>query len=477
MTPKTILIIGAGPAGLSAADELQRLGYGGDIHIWESDPQYVGGISKTIEWDGYRFDIGGHRFFSKSETINARWKEWLGEDLIVRRRLSRIYYRNTFFNYPLKPLNALKNLGPLTAGRCVLSYAKRKAFPITPEASFSDWVQNRFGRQLFEIFFRSYTEKVWGMSCEEISSDWASQRIKGLSLGTTIKSALLGTKKGEIKTLIDSFLYPRLGPGMMWEAVAQQVQDKGATLSMNTRVTNLGMRGDSIFMVQGGSQIIYPDAVISSMPLQSLLLGLRPLPPKLVLDSAKTLQYRDFITVALVLDKADLFPDNWIYIHDASVKVGRIQNFGNWSPDLLADKETSCVGLEYFVSKGDAFWELSDEDIIKVAIQEYTQLEIHKEGTVIKGTVIRQAKAYPVYTNDYQDHRTVLRSFVSTISNLQIIGRNGMHRYNNQDHAMMTGMLAAQNILGADWDLENVNSDAGYHEELSTERSVPRPIQ
>ncbi|MEC8378975.1 MAG: NAD(P)/FAD-dependent oxidoreductase [Myxococcota bacterium] len=471
-----VLIIGAGPAGLSAADELLRQGYENTIEIWEADPHYVGGISKTIEWEGYRFDIGGHRFFSKSDLITQRWKSWLGPDLLERERLSRIYYRNRFFKYPLQPVNALINLGPMTAGHCVLSYAKRRFYPIRPEDSFADWVQNRFGRQLFDIFFRSYTEKVWGIPCEDIAADWAAQRIKGLSLSTAVRAALFGTPQGEIKTLIDRFYYPRLGPGMMWNRVAKKVQDEGALLHLDTSAGLLAHREGSVYMVQGGQKLVRPKQVISSMPLKHLLLGLRPLPPKQVIDAANALKYRDFMTVALVLDEPNLFPDNWIYIHDGTVNVGRIQNFGNWSPDLLGDPRTSCVGLEYFVNQSDEIWHASESDLLKMASKELLSLGLTKNAKIIKGTVIRQPRAYPVYDKGYQQNRSIIQDYLKQFTNLQIIGRNGMHRYNNQDHAMMTGILAAQNVMGADWNLELVNSDAEYHEELSTERLTPQPL-
>jgi len=479
-----VVIIGAGPAGLTAAYLLSRAGVG--VTVLEQDPTYVGGISRTVEYKGFRFDIGGHRFFSKSREVEDLWTELLGDDLLQRPRSSRIYYGGKFYAYPLKAGEALKNLGIVESARCVASYAKARLFPVKNPRTFEDWVSNQFGRRLFGIFFKTYTEKVWGMSCREISADWAAQRIKGLSLSSAIMAAILPKKKkpaGDrsqtIKTLIDTFRYPRKGPGMMWEAAAARTRDQGGTIRMGARVTALEKLGSGRWRVgfqspggtagAGGSatEWVEADHVISSAPLRELATAVSPPLPPAVLAAADKLRYRDFLTVALIVRPTHRFDDNWIYIHEPGVQVGRVQNFASWSPEMVPDAALACYGLEYFCFEGDGLWTSSDADLVRLASRELESLGLVARGDVLDGHVVRQPKAYPVYDDDYARHvDTIRRGLEARYSGLHLVGRNGMHKYNNQDHAMMTAMLTAKNILAGRqlYDVWQVNQDAEYHE-------------
>jgi protoporphyrinogen oxidase len=477
--PQHVLIIGAGPAGLTAAYLLTRNGV--TVSVLERDPRYVGGISRTVEYQGFRFDIGGHRFFSKSQEVEDLWTELLGDDLLHRPRSSRIYYGGKFYAYPLKALEALRNLGIIESTRCVASYAKARLFPVKNPRTFEDWVSNKFGKRLFGIFFKTYTEKVWGMSCREISADWAAQRIKGLSLSTAILTAILPKKKKPadrsqtIKTLIDTFRYPRKGPGMMWEAAADRTRAQGGTIRMNAHVTVLERLPSGRWRVgfragEGDSkevEWIEADHVISSAPMRELAACIRPALPAAVLEAAAKLRYRDFLTVALIVRPTNRFDDNWIYIHEPGVKVGRVQNFASWSPEMVPDPNLACYGLEYFCFEGDGLWSTSDADLVALASRELESLGLVKAGDVIDGHVVRQPKAYPVYDDEYARHVETIRHELEThCPGLHLVGRNGMHKYNNQDHAMMTAMLTARNILAGEqlFDVWNVNQDAEYHE-------------
>lgn len=475
-TPVDVAIIGAGPAGLTAAYLLGKAGY--SVTVIEKDPVYVGGISRTVEHQGFRFDIGGHRFFSKSQPVVDLWNEILPDDFIERPRMSRIYYEGKFYSYPLRAFEALGNLGIWRSTLCMASYAKAKLRPNPTVRSFEDWVVNQFGHKLYSIFFKTYTEKVWGMPCDTMSADWAAQRIKGLSLGGAVLDGLkrsLGLNKKpndgmQTKTLLESFRYPRLGPGMMWDAARDKVLGHGNTILMGHALKQLAEDSTGRWRVtatdrDGATITIDAGHVISSAPMRELAGRLHPLPT--TLPQASALRYRDFLTVALMIKSPDLFPDNWIYIHDSKVKVGRVQNFRSWSPEMVPDPDIACVGLEYFCFEGDGLWASSDADLIALATKEMAILGLCDPAHVTGGAVVRQEKAYPVYDEDYRDNVDALREEIEARHpTLHCVGRNGMHRYNNQDHAMMTAMLTVRNIqAGARvHDIWSVNEDAEYHE-------------
>jgi protoporphyrinogen oxidase len=467
---KKIGIIGAGPAGLTAAYLLAKAGK--QVTVFESDPKYVGGISRTESYKGYLFDIGGHRFFSKSKEVEDFWTEILSDDMLDRPRSSRIYYNRQFFSYPLVATEALTKLGIIESALCVMSYLKAKAFPVKDPVNFEDWVINHFGKRLFNIFFKTYTEKVWGIPCKEISADWAAQRIKGLSLSSAIKNALFkpkqsGNKDKLIKTLIDTFRYPKYGPGMMWDVCAEKCRTMGVEILMNEAVTGISKAGEE-WSVKTGNQKSYDgfDYVLSSTAMAQLVPFISPALPAPALEAAKQLKYRDFITVVLILKDQDRFSDNWIYIHDPNVKVGRVQNFKSWSPYMVPDPSMACYGLEYFCFEGDGMWTSSDEKLIELGKKEIEQIGLAKAAEITDGYVVRQKKAYPVYDHFYAAHIETIKTGLQPYKGLYLMGRNGMHKYNNQDHSMMTAMLAAKNIISGKelFDLWNVNQDAEYHE-------------
>lgn len=467
-----VVIIGAGPAGLTAAYQLCKAGI--QSLILEKD-RVVGGISRTVNYKGYHFDIGGHRFFTKIKAVDAMWHEVLAEGQFLRRnRLSRIFYNKKFFNYPLVASNALMGLGVWNSALIFLSYLRAQLFPEKPEETFEQWISNRFGKRLYRIFFKTYTEKVWGIPCNEIMAEWAAQRIKGLSLLAAVKSALVKRPQGKgdvIKTLIDAFDYPELGPGMMWETVKQIVERQGGELQLNAGVDKIFCSEGRVDALQttidGKPKRIEGTHFISTMPIRELIQKFDPPVPDNVLKAAEALNYRDFLTVALVINKPELFPDNWIYIHDADVKVGRIQNFKNWSPSMVPDPEKTCLGLEYFCFEGDGLWTMPDSDLIELGRKELGLLGLATPSDVIDGAVVRMPKAYPVYDGTYAEALRVVREFLDDVPNLQLVGRNGMHKYNNQDHSMLTAMLAVKNILGANYDLWQVNAEQEYHEEVT----------
>jgi protoporphyrinogen oxidase len=490
------IVIGAGPAGLTAAYTLAK--HGREVLVLEQDPVYVGGISRTASYKGFLFDIGGHRFFSKSKEIVDLWNEILPDDFIERPRLSRIFYRGKFYAYPLRAFEALKNLGILESARCMASFAFAKAFPVETPRSFHEWVRNQFGERLFGIFFKTYTEKVWGMGCDEISADWAAQRIKGLSLAAAIIDGLrrsLGLRKASseagAKTLIESFRYPRRGPGMMWETAARKMRKMGGRLLMGRSVDALRYdEANKLWTVgatraDGTAETFRARHLLSSAPLRELMNAIEPKP--LSLFQARDLKYRDFLTVVLIGRPRDELPDNWVYIHDPSVKVGRVQNFKSWSPEMIADGVSTCLGLEYFCFEGDGLWTAADEDLIELAKAEIARIGLMNPADVTDATVVRQAKAYPVYDDAYADNVKTIRLEIATrYPTLHPIGRNGMHKYNNQDHAMMTGMLTALNIVEGEavYDVWRVNEDAEYSESgvsgareaLASERLAPRRV-
>ncbi len=473
-----VFVIGAGPAGLTAAYCLAKAAR--SVLVIERDPVYVGGISRTVDYKGFLFDIGGHRFFSKSQEVVALWREILPDDFIARPRLSRIYYNGKFFSYPLKAFEALLKLGVFESAACLVSYLYARFFPVAETRTFHDWVRNQFGERLFRIFFKTYTEKVWGMSCDEISADWAAQRIKGLDLATAVLNGLkrslpfagnVARGGGDtVKTLIESFQYPRKGPGMMWDAAARQITAHGGRILMGRELGRLEFDAAhnhwriEVVTANGECELYTAREVISSAPLRELVERIKPTPISLL--HGRALRYRDFLTVALMVRKEELFPDNWIYIHDSSVQVGRVQNFRSWSPEMVPAGMT-CLGLEYFCFEGDGLWNAPDSELIALAKKEVAQIGLVTAADVVDACVVRQAKAYPVYDEDYRDNVAVVRrDLEGSYPTLHLIGRNGMHRYNNQDHAMMTAMLTARNILAGarHYDVWNVNEDAEYHE-------------
>jgi protoporphyrinogen oxidase len=398
----------------------------------------------------------------------------LGADFLRRPRQSRIYYDGKFFDYPLKPVNALSNLGVSRSIAILASYLWIKVRPIRPERSFEDWVTNRFGRRLYKTFFETYTEKVWGIPCKTISAQWAAQRIKGLSLRTAVINMLFPKLNrrggGTVKTLIDEFEYPRLGPGMMWEKFHDEIVRLGGRVELGTRVTRIvhdGCTVHSVELERDGRTVVQPAAhVVSTMPLRECLRALHPPAPSEVHENSERLKYRDFLTVALIVDDANLFPDNWIYIHDASVRVGRIQNFKNWSPEMVPDPSKTCLGLEYFCSVGDDLWSLSDAELVALGRRELAQIGLARAEKILDGTVVRMPKAYPVYDDGFSDVVAAARRYLDSFGNLQLIGRNGTHKYNNQDHSMVMAMLAARNIFGEHHDLWALNADDEYQEEV-----------
>jgi protoporphyrinogen oxidase len=465
-TEHPIVIVGAGPAGLTAAYELTKRGV--RPAVFDLDDQ-VGGLAKTVVYKQFRFDIGGHRFFTKASAVRELWHELLGRDLLQRPRLSRIYYRGRFFDYPLKAANVIGNLGIFTSAAVLASYLRARLAPIRPEVSFEDWICNRFGRRLFTMFFKGYTEKVWGIPCSQIGAQWAAQRIKGLSLWTAVLSMLGRSRPGEIKTLIHEFEYPRLGPGMMWEECRDRVVAAGGRVVLGTRVTELrhdGARIVAAVVEAGGVTREEPVShLISTMPVRHLVRSMVPAAPARVRQAADRLKYRDFLTVALIVNQADVFPDNWIYIHDPSVRVGRVQNFKNWSPEMVPDQALTCLGLEYFCSEGDELWRMSDAALVELARREIVAIGLVRPGLIVDATVMRVFKAYPVYDDGYVEALETIREWLARFDNLQLIGRNGMHKYNNQDHSMLTAMLAVRNLLGERHDLWEVNADEEYHEQ------------
>jgi len=465
---RQVVVIGAGPAGLTAAVELCRRNQA--VIVLEREAQ-VGGIARTESYRGYLFDIGGHRFFTKVPEVERFWQALLGDDFLARPRTSRIYYRGKFYDYPLRPLNALGNLGLATSLAVLASYVKAQLFPYRREETFEEWVCNRFGQKLYLIFFKTYTEKVWGLPCSEIRAEWAAQRIQGLSLPVALKNALFGPRGEQaIKTLIQQFHYPRRGPGMMWQAAADHTARQGGIVLTQTEVMAVRHTGGAVTDVvarQDGFERVFDAAhVISSMPLSELIVKLDPPAPPEVLAAARGLTYRDFLTVVLLVRQRDLFPDNWLYIHSPEVHVGRVQNFKNWSPDLVPDPATTSLGLEYFVTEGEALWTMADADLIALGGRELEQIGLLRAADVFDGTVIRQRQAYPIYNGTYARYLETLKRYLAGFRNLQTVGRNGLHKYNNQDHSMLTAMLAVRNLDGERHDVWDVNTERSYHEEL-----------
>ena len=464
-----VVIIGGGPAGLAAGYELGRKGVPA-VCLEESDE--VGGISRTVLRNGYRFDLGGHRFFTKSDMVNDLWREVLGDDFLRRPRRSRIYYRNRFFAYPVKAMDALRGLGVFESGLIVAQYLFRKCFPRKDVSNFENWNVNLFGDRLYKHFFKTYTEKVWGIPCSRIASEWGAQRIKGLSLFSTIKSAIIKPPAGQIKTLIDEFDYPRLGPGQMYNAMAARVEAMAVPVLLNHKVIRLERDKNSISAVvaqtPAGERRFPATAVISSMPFTELATALSPALSPRVKEACRRLSYRSLLTVNLMIDASETIPDTWIYLHEPTLRMGRVQCFKNWSPSMVPDPAKSSLGCEYFVSEGDDLWTTPDDQLVQLAKKELAALGIVDVRKVFDGFVVRVPKAYPVADLEYARRVAEIRAEMDGIRNLQPVGRYGMFRYNNMDHSILTGMLAAKNVMGAHYDIWKVNADAEYHEEVKT---------
>ena len=478
-----VIVIGSGPAGLTAAYELLRRSARHRPLVLEATDM-VGGIARTENKDGYRFDIGGHRFFTKVPEVEAMWREVLGKDFITVRRLSRIFYRGRYYDYPLRIWNALSNIGLYETYRIIGSYVKWKLRPHRKEDTFEEWVINRFGGRLYMHFFSSYTHKVWGIPPSQIRADWAAQRIKNLSLSKAIWNAISGAN--DTASLIEEFQYPRLGPGMMWERTRDLIHARGGQVEMHSEVISVrrdGMRVTAVD-VRKGKESDAPGTIeriegthfINSMALRDLIYAFDPPPPQEVIEAAGRLKYRDFLIVTLVLDHADPFPDNWIYIHSPDVKVGRIQNFRAWSAEMLPRPDTASIGMEYFCQSGDDLWEMSDEALRELASRELAELGLAEVEDVIGAAVIRQPKAYPVYDGNYKEALETVGAWLRQLTNFQTVGRNGLHRYNNQDHSMLSAMYAARNVLGAEYDVWNVNVERSYHEEFTVSEKH-RPVE
>lgn len=472
------VVIGAGPAGLTAGWELARRGV--SVEVLEKDA-LVGGIARTEKYKEYFFDIGGHRFFTMVPEVEELWHEWMGDQFLLRPRLSRIFYNGKFFHYPLQAMDAIVGLGFWESSRIILSYLQAQLWPYRDEETFEQWVSNRFGRRLYEVFFKTYTEKVWGIPCSEIRAEWAAQRIKGLTLPAAVRNALFPPKGEVIKTLIEEFHYPERGPGMLWERVVQLLEERGSVVHLQTgavrllrdqrRVTGVVVRH------QGSERTMDATDVFSTMPLSELIPMFEPAPPEEVLAAARGLRYRDFLTVVLILDEADIFSDNWIYIHSPNVRVGRIQNFKNWSPAMVPDASKTALGLEYFCDAGDILWEMPDEDLLDLGSSELKQIGIAQDADVLDGVVVRQLKAYPIYDSHYGELLTVIKDWIMGLENFETLGRNGLHKYNNQDHSMLTAILGVRNALfGEDNDLWEVNTERSYHEEVRVPVDKSGPV-
>jgi UDP-galactopyranose mutase len=493
-----VVVIGAGPAGLTAAFELVKRDV--PVTVLEGDAM-VGGISRTAEREGWRFDIGGHRFFTKVPEVEALWHEILpDEDFLMRPRSSQIFYNGKLFAYPLRAGNALRGLGVFEAARCIASYAWARVRPPKNRTTFEGWVAARFGWRLYRIFFKTYTEKVWGVPADTIEADWAAQRIKNLSLWNAIVNAVMPRRnQKDITSLIEEFQYPKYGPGMMWETAARKVTDGGGRIVFEEKVRavhHAGGRATGVTTVVtggygegagapagarsdvGAEQRYDADEVVSSMPLSSLITAMDPPAPEHVRRAAQALRYRDFLTVALVVPSSSGFADNWIYIHSPDVKVGRIQNFASWSPYLVKEGRT-CLGLEYFVFQGDETWTMPDDDLVALATKELAELGLVPTDQVERGFVVRMPKAYPFYDADYRRNVETIRGWLAEAApNVHPVGRNGMHRYNNQDHSMFTAQLTVQNMVdGAAHDVWAVNVEDEYHEEVrpGAGRAAARP--
>ncbi|AUN95704.1 FAD-dependent oxidoreductase [Pseudazoarcus pumilus] len=461
--PSSVAVIGAGPAGLTAALQLARRGI--DVEVFEAGP-HVGGMSRSFDLWGQRVDIGPHRFYSSDPRVNGFWLDIMGRDYCMVERLTRIYYRNRFFDYPLKPFNALKGLGPMEAARCLASYAVVKLRPPAHTDNFEAWVTKRFGARLYEIFFKSYSEKLWGIPCDQLDSDFATQRIKNFSLFEAVKSALIGRRGKKHKTLIDQFAYPLRGAGEVYERMHASLAALGVLVHLETPITGLqtahhGADTPAISFPDGNVRRF--DHIVSTMPLTRLVEGLSA--PADVLRHARALTFRNTILVYLRVSGANPFPDQWIYVHSAGLKTGRITNFSNWSPTINAGQTDTILCMEYWCNDDDPFWRTADDELVILATREIHATGLVAEGLVRDGMVMRVPKSYPVYAQDYKSHLKPIQEFLDDQRGITAIGRYGAFKYNNQDHSILMGLLAAENITGeASHDLWALNTDYEYQE-------------
>jgi protoporphyrinogen oxidase len=471
MHSRPYVVIGAGPAGLTAGYLLAKAGK--PVIVFEADSQ-VGGIAKTVvDPDGYRFDLGGHRFFTKSKEVNDLWLEIMGDEFLHRPRMSRIFWRGRYLHYPLQGMDVVRKLGPLELVLCGFSYVCAALRPKGREESFEQWVTNRFGKRLYRHFFQTYTEKVWGMPCTELRADWAAQRIQNLSFFTAAKAAFFGNRGNKVKSLIDSFQYPRFGPGQMWEMMTERIEALGGEVRLQTPVTSIEWRDGRVVAICAGDERIEPAGTISSLPLRHTIAMADPPAPPAVREAAQGLRYRDFLTVSLIIEGKDLFPDNWIYIHEPGVHVGRIQNFRSWSPWMVPDPEMASVGMEFFCFKGDDLWTMADDDLVALATAELAQLGLARPEQVRRGYVVRVPMAYPVYDESFAERVATLRGWLDPLAGFQQVGRNGLHRYNNSDHSMLSAMRAVDNLLhGAGHDIWAVNVESVYHETQTDDQAL-----
>jgi protoporphyrinogen oxidase len=463
-----VVVVGGGPSGLAAAWEASKNG-ARTVVLERLDR--VGGLARTLDFEGSKFDIGPHRFFTTNREVHKLFMDTVAEDAVHVPRLTRIFYNNKYFNYPLTPFNALFGVGPLNSGRILASYVAargRRALNKAEPQHFEDWIVDRFGRRLFETFFKTYTEKVWGIPCTSIGADWAGQRIKGLSLTTAVMNALFKPRGKTIKTLVDEFVYPRLGAGQLYEKMARNIATHGSSVVLNSKVTSIqreGYRAKAVVVATpDGTTTIEGRNFLLSAPLTEIVEMMEPAAPPEVLAACRSLRYRNHVGVNLLVEDKP-FPDNWIYIHSKEVGMARICNYANFSPDMASRPGLNPITVEYFTSEGDAVWTADDAHLRERAIAELEHMEILDRSQVSGAFVVRSEKAYPVIEIGYEQHISTIKTWLDRFENLLPIGRSGMFKYNNQDHAMYTGLLAARTVLGQGrYDPWLVNIDAEYHE-------------
>jgi protoporphyrinogen oxidase len=462
-----VIIFGAGPAGVTAAYELARNGK--SVLVFDKDKQ-IGGISKTIDYKGFLFDLGPHRFFTKSKEVNDLWSEMLGDDFLPVNRLTRIYYKNKFFFYPLKPMNALFGLGIFPSISIVGSYVYAKLFPYKQEDNFQQWTTNRFGKKLYEAFFKTYTEKLWGIPGTEIEASWVAQRIKGLSLTSAVKNALFPDKSGKVKTLIDQFHYPKYGSGMMYEKIAENAKNSGAQILLESEVMKINLDRDKIKSVvvknrDGQEKEYFADHFLSSIPLTHLVKRMNPSTSNEVLKASENLKFRSTILVNLIYTAKTPFPDNWLYVHSAEATTGRIGSPKNMSKFTVPDESKTPLSLEYWCTENDEIWKMTNDELMKLGTSDLDKLDLAKKEDFMDGFVVRVPKTYPVHDGTYAENIETIRDYLDKIKNLQPIGRYGMFKYNNMDHSILTGLYAAENILGKSHNIWEVNTEEEFHEE------------